>query len=68
MALVKSNQIEKHLVTLKCQGLSTHSKESRLGMLPQTLGVLGIELLLCAYGFCDASVINDNAYVLYMVI
>lgn len=68
MALVKSNQIEKHLVTLKCQGLSTHSKESRLGVLQQTLGVLGTEPLLCAYGFCGSSVINDNAYVLYIVI
>lgn len=68
MALVKSKQIEKHLVTLKCQGLSSHSKESRLGVLPQALGVLGTEPLLCAYGFCGSSVINDNAYVLCMVI
>lgn len=39
VALVKWNRIEKHLVTLKCQGLSPHSKERRLHMVPQRVGV-----------------------------
>ena len=66
MALVKSNQIEKHQVTLKYQGLSSLIKESREGMLSQTLGPLGIKPLLYAYGFLNSSVINSNAILLYL--